>query len=184
MARAPVARATLSGSSVVVTVACSASACLSGVSAPAARGAASDCDDDLADLLVGFQKAVRVDNLHQRERPGDHRLQVSLSKTFQDQLVIAGEALRVVPDLRGQPAADAQALEGGGPVGVWRVLAAESPVVDDRTFGGRGLSQHVNLGTAHRIEDDPGAETAGDALYLGEIVDLLRGHHVLRTVLL
>lgn len=68
---------------------------------PTGRGAASHCDDDLADLLVGFQKAVRLGDLLQRERPGDHRLQVCLRETLEDQFVIAGEALRVVPDLRG-----------------------------------------------------------------------------------
>ena len=40
----------------------------------------SHCDDDLADLLVRLQEAVGLDDLVQRERPGDERLETAVGE--------------------------------------------------------------------------------------------------------
>ena len=55
---------------------------------------ASDRHDDLADLLVRLQVAVGLDDLLERERPGDDRLEAPVGEPFVDELLAPLQALR------------------------------------------------------------------------------------------
>src|SRR5581483_7241002 len=55
-------------------------------------------DDDLADLLIGLEVAVRLDDVGERERAGDDGLQMPGLKSSQNELACSGKTLGLVPD--------------------------------------------------------------------------------------
>ena len=82
---------------------------------------------DLPHLLVRLEEPVRLDNFIELERARNHRLQMTIGQSAQDQFLRARKSFGVVPDRRGDPAADAEILERRGPVRMHRRLADKPP---------------------------------------------------------
>ncbi len=69
-----------------------------------------DSHDDFADLLVGLQVTVRLDDLVKRECLGDHRLELAGRQTVDDELLCPFEPLRIACDFDQDIAANGQRL--------------------------------------------------------------------------
>src|SRR5690606_41145689 len=70
----------------------------------------SDRDHDLADLLVGFHVAMRLDDLLERKGARDHGLELALLQTVQDETLAAFQPRGVGRQLEQHIAADGQAF--------------------------------------------------------------------------
>lgn len=71
---------------------------------------ASNRHDDLAELFVRFQVAMRFDNLVKRKDFGDFRLKLAGRQSFKDECFCRVQAHRVADDLVDEVAAQRQAL--------------------------------------------------------------------------
>jgi len=67
-----------------------------------------DRHHDFADLLVRLHVAVRLDDLLERERLGDHRLELTSRQTLDDELLGLFEPPGIPGDLEQDVAADGQ----------------------------------------------------------------------------
>src|SRR5271155_3609762 len=61
----------------------------------AGRQKSSNRDDDLADLLAGFEIAVRRDDVIEAEGPGDDRLQRAFGEAIENKALAGFEPLRI-----------------------------------------------------------------------------------------
>src|SRR5215813_8483137 len=108
----------------------------------------SYCDDDLADLLVRLQEAVGLDDLLQRERPGDQRLETTVRQPRVHELLALLEALRVRSDLQQDIASDRHPLAQNVEQRQRSRLRAERAVEEHNSRTGRRLHQLVHRGAA------------------------------------
>src|SRR5262249_60176365 len=106
---------------------------------------------------------MSLDDLLEREGPGDDRLQAAISQALVDETFTTLQSGRVERDLRHPIAAQddelSQQLQGGDS----RRLRTQGPVEEDDAVGHRRSHELLHGRATHGGEDDPGALATGHA---------------------
>src|SRR5262249_40210504 len=98
----------------------------------------SNSHDDLADLLVRLEVTMSLDDLLERESPGDDRLEAAVRETAVDELLGAFQPFRITGDLHHHVAANCEPAAQHGEQGKRSWLRAQGSVEEERSeLGGR-----------------------------------------------
>src|SRR5512132_83802 len=108
-------------------------------------GVPPDGDDDLADLFVGFQVPVRLDDLVEREGPGDDRRECTVGQSALDECDSPGESRRIARDLEQRVSAQREAVRQRLEQREGSRLQAEEAVDEDRAALRRRVGKGLDV---------------------------------------
>src|SRR6516165_5566885 len=128
----------------------------------AAYSAPSNGHDDLAELLIRFEIAMRLYDLFERKGLCDDRFQRSRCKSAENETFGGLAPLRIGDDLAIEKATQRQTFSEYIEQRKRRLLLAQCAIFEEDPSGRHGRRERLERRSADRIEDHPHALIARD----------------------